>query len=306
MRDVYQRAFKNYGNEADITIDALTNLGLVLRDRMNLSEAERDFSEALERRRRLDPDGPKAFDALCHLAELQLVKGEFSNAEQSFRGALKTARARFGDLDERTTRVLGNLGAALRGEDKYEEAASFIRQALAGRRETLGNNDVETLQTLVELGAVLADLGQYDEAQASLREALDTGQRTLGDSHPRVQYTRYSLGEVLNRAKQWSQAEPLLRQALQGFEATDGANSPMATIARLDLGRALTGLGRFQEAEQAFLQAMDAMHGDMSDGTWLVENLATLYDAWNRAEPGKGHDAQAETWRRRLAPSTAK
>jgi hypothetical protein len=68
------------------------------------------------------------------------------------------------------------------------------------------------------------------------------------------------------------------------------------------LARALRALGELQAAEGRFLAAYEHVR-DMPEGEAtrrrVAGHLADLYDEWNAAEPGKGHDAKATTWRER-------
>lgn len=77
----------------------------------------------------------------------------------------------------------------------------------------------------------------------------------------------------------------------------------MATVARLELGAAFLALGQYVEGERAYLDAITAMGGGHAtpavDGPIPAEQLADLYAAWNRAQPGQGYDLKAEQWRRR-------
>src|SRR5262249_56308422 len=72
--------------------------------------------------------------------------------------------------------------------------------------------------------------------------------------------------------------------------------------ARLALGRALAGLRRYPEAERELLEAERMLSRDKSTRQRAcVEALAGMYEGWNRSEPGRGHEAQAATWRAQLA-----
>jgi len=74
------------------------------------------------------------------------------------------------------------------------------------------------------------------------------------------------------------------------------------------LGRARVGLGydaeRFKAAEANLLEAHPVLlkgRGEKHKETLgCVQGLVELYGAWDQAEPGRGHDAKATEWRKRL------
>jgi hypothetical protein len=67
----------------------------------------------------------------------------------------------------------------------------------------------------------------------------------------------------------------------------------------------LTTLKRYAEAERALLDALrDLAAAPDAAPRWrkeCVEALITLYEEWNRAEPGKGHEASAAVWKEKRA-----
>lgn len=62
---------------------------------------------------------------------------------------------------------------------------------------------------------------------------------------------------------------------------------------------------RFAEAEKPQLEARDiigrALPPDHPIAGEMSKSLAQLYEAWDKAEPGKGYDAKAAEWRKKMA-----
>jgi len=64
----------------------------------------------------------------------------------------------------------------------------------------------------------------------------------------------------------------------------------------------LSFLAQYSDAEPELLGAEQALAA--SDGpahTQSTEALAAMYRGWERADPGKGHAAQADAWKARAA-----
>jgi hypothetical protein len=72
----------------------------------------------------------------------------------------------------------------------------------------------------------------------------------------------------------------------------------------MNLGKARTGLGQFADAETDLLEAQPIFvktrgpkHKETRECTQAVIDL---YTAWDAAERGKGYDAKAAEWKRKL------
>ena len=170
---------------------------------------------------------------------------------------------------ERRTRVLGaespatlitlsNLGVLLRLQNKLDEAEPYHVEALEKRRRVLGEDHPSTLISVSNMGDLRKAQGRLDEAEPYVTEALDKRRRILGPDHPQTLGSAAQMGELRTLQQRWAEAEAVLRPAADLAEA----KLPPRSEARVALVKALEG----------------------------------LYRAWDKAEPGKGHDAQAATW----------
>ncbi len=76
---------------------------------------------------------------------------------------------------------------------------------------------------------------------------------------------------------------------------------------RAGLAESLWHLGRFAEAETLLTAAWTRVEeaGDTAHAFTVAAQLVEFYDAWDRVEPGCGHDRSADAWRQRRAPSDA-
>ncbi len=76
------------------------------------------------------------------------------------------------------------------------------------------------------------------------------------------------------------------------------------------MNRARAGQGAFAEAEETLLEAHGLLAAGFGDDhkrtTKTIGRLISLYESWHAAEPAKGHDAKAATWRAKLPPEESK
>jgi Tfp pilus assembly protein PilF len=133
------------------------------------------------------------------------------------------------------------------------------------------------------LAAMAHSRGDLDGAQQLYREALEMQARLFPAGHPDMLPTLNNFAVLLQTRKDDAGAEALLKEALeiQGRILPD--NHAAAASMRSSLA--------------ALLQA----RGDVAGYRDCVEMLVNDYAAWEKAEPGLGHGAQADEWRNRLA-----
>ncbi len=308
LRDVLARQ-RQRGPEGELgAIDALSDLSLVLRRRGNFAEAERLTKEVVEARERLHgPDDARTLGAVGNLGLFLFGRGRHEESEACFRRAVEGFTRLRGEHHVEVYRALENLGIALRNQDKLQDAEAVTRRALDGRRALQGDDHPDTIRSLANLGDVLQRMERYDESIGLIRDAAKRRQKALGDEHSETLESIQDLGVVLHRAGRDREAEPVLRRAILGFERTLGAGSPHVVITRLELGHTLLSLARFPEAEVELLAVDKALgHGHSMDGSsGPAHALIQLYEAWDKAEPGKGYDAKARSRRDALPPPHA-
>ena len=145
----------------------------------------------------------------------------------------------------RIAEALCNLGLALQGLGRFDEAASHLRHALRLRSDFAAAHNA--------LGVLLRDQGRLDEALGNLRQAVE------GD--PQLAAAHSNLGQLLLDLGRAEEAlPPCLQCALQ----------PDLAAARDNLGNVLRELGRFVEARAAYAEPR------RSSGPDLVPALANL------------------------------
>ena len=163
--------------------------------------------------------------ALCLSGALAAQRGDITGAISDYRAALAAA--------PRFVKALSNLGAALSGLQRFDEAAEPLRCAL--------EEQPDHGPALINLGQVRLAQGRVDEAVALLRRATECA--------PQDAMAWNNLGAALLRAEKLGEAEPALRQAL--------ALEPRHGAAWSNLGHAHFRQRRPAEAAGDFRQAFE-------------------------------------------------
>jgi hypothetical protein len=109
---------------------------------------------------------------------------------------------------------------------------------------------------------------------------------------------------VLRAQRKFTDAEPLFREAMAAYERTRGKSFRSITEVRVRLGESLTGQDRFTDAETELLAAQRTIESSPEQYQRAREPnlkaLIALYEAWDKADPGKGHDTRAAEWKASL------
>lgn len=125
--------------------------------------------------------------------------------------------------------ALNNLGGALTGLGRYDEALSAYQAALAALRQT--GDQQATGAALNNLGIALRALGRHDEAHAAYQEAAAVFRET-GDQHG-LAMTLCNLGNVLRSLGQPADAVGIYQEAIGIFRET--CDRPREVAARESL-----------------------------------------------------------------------
>jgi tetratricopeptide (TPR) repeat protein len=235
-------------------------LGAVLRAQGKLPEAIASYRRAIG----IDATLVRAYIGLGALLCDELR--DYRNAEAWFRKAL--------ELDPKSVAAHSNLGVALKGQGKSEEAIAQFRKAIElAPKATLPR---------INLGNLLLDLGRLDEAIAAFRGAVRV--------EPQNAYARNLLASALNR-RAWTlvtDRDPRKRDPGRAVELAREAVGLTPKVAEQwsTLGVAHYRAGNWTESVGALQKSMDlGMRGDGLGGFFLAMAHWRL-----------GNKGQARTW----------
>ncbi|MBL8803517.1 MAG: serine/threonine protein kinase [Planctomycetes bacterium] len=250
---------KVYGDDGELTLRSMKDLGILLWHLGRYAEAEPLYREVLERCTRAHVDDAEiASSARDSLAVLLHDVGRSAEAEPIARQALEERRSRLGEDHPDTLNSMSNLALVLEGLGRLSEAEALYRDTLARRRRVLGDEHTATLVTLNNLGALLRTVNQLDEAEVLLREAVATRTRVFGEDHPERLYPLNNLGLLLNSQGRFAEAELICREVLAARERLLGWDHSSTLSARNNLASVLLATDRAADAEPILRAALDA------------------------------------------------
>ena len=231
---------------------------------------------------------------------LLMRQDRYAEAEPFVRKALEAGRRsqEADSIDTLTTQH--NLCAILREAGKVDEAETLGRDTLEHMMRVLGPSHPNIGSVRNSYGETLQKLGRIAEAKNELTLAVSICKAALGEKHANTVGAMARLGSVMLDLDDAAGAESKLREATAVLASIRGDKDTRTANARLDLGRALTMLGKHAEAEPLLNEnhlILVALRAPEHKDIFKAERiLATMYSAWNAAEPGKGHHVQAAEW----------
>lgn len=283
------------------TLQDLQNLSNALSKLDRLDEAMNVQRETVASLRRvLGPDHPSTLNALSNLGVFLTDAGKFEEAEAACREALEGRVRILGESNPQTLISYNVMSYVYRRENKLPDAEVMLRKAYEISAKVLGEDHPDRLTFLINMATTLDDQKKFDEAEALYRQAIERCARVLGPAHPYTNAASSGLGRMLVGEGKFEPATILLTKYEADLRAAQISDSVLAQ-ALLYLGQAKAGLMEFAPAEAKLLEAREVYlksRGPSSKGAAdATRSLADLYGEWEKADPGKGHDAQQSKWR---------
>ena len=218
---------------------AYSNLGSLLSDRGDTTEAITNFQKALE----LWPNQSKDHN---NLGNTLMQEGRITEAMHEFQTALK--------ISPDNADAESNIGAALLQHGETTEAISYLRKAI--------EKAPRHAQAHLNLGNALLQNGDTDSAITEYEKTL-----TLPFDHAE---SHYSIANALRKKGDVQAAIDHYHQAIQ--------IRPDYADAHNNLGNALRQLGRVEEAEHEYQAALDSSPNLLLAQNNLAWLLATAAD----------------------------
>ena len=151
------------------------------------------------------------------LAQVYEQLQDYQTMEQTVRETLRLARAHFGEENTAVADALSQLGTALVGIRKIDEAETCARQAVAMQRRLRGNDSLQEASALGLLADVLrhqsllssgsSAKSKLAEAETAIRAALKINEKRLGDKNSDVVWALHYLAMVLRDEGKVTEAE---------------------------------------------------------------------------------------------------
>ncbi|HEX4960316.1 MAG TPA: tetratricopeptide repeat protein [Thermoanaerobaculia bacterium] len=234
-----EAAREEHGPEGAGAVDAMSLLGVVLRELKQPEEARLHLERALELRGRegaiAEGDVPRTASLGTLLANLGMTLHDLSQREaarEHLLQALELHRQAFGDVHPTVATDLRNLAVIARELNDPQQALQFARPIVDVLRQIYGDVHPATAQALTDVASILRILGETEGARLHLEAALQIDQQAFGDSHPQVVADLNNLALVERELGDMESARDHFEQALKIAEASLGEDHALTVQLR--------------------------------------------------------------------------
>jgi serine/threonine protein kinase/Tfp pilus assembly protein PilF len=296
----YESFLRTKGAEDRGTLVVANNLGALYYGMDRMKDAERYYRIAVEGLQRTMSDlHPQMIAATDNMGAVLMRLDRLEEAIVYTSQALRSRRLLFGEDHLQTLRSVHNMAVMYRAQKNLVEAEANYRKAYEGFRRLLGPDRPDTLIVASNFAIALRDQKKYEEAEKLFRMVIERRTATLGAKHASTIAGVNNLAELLDQTSRYDEKLRLL------IENEPSARAAYTGSQRKSLGDYLSRLGdtylrvnKYPESDAALKEAYTLLlpgYGPTSDATMLCrDRQITLYRRWHAAEPGKGHDAQAD------------
>lgn len=250
----------------------LNDLGIIYIHTQNYQNAEATIRRALSMAEQKGNRKTSA-SSMTTLAYVCALEGKFHEAGSLARRAVNQSKQIFGPKHIGTLAAESNLGRALLGQKRYDEAQRVFEDALDVTVVTLGRGHPQTALLECSLSTVLIHRHEYAKAEQLCRHALAINEGTLGPLHVETITTRYNLVASLSAQLKYAEADALFNKQIADAERICGPCSSVLAGTLNDYSHFLYGIKRNYEANNAALRAKkicDELHRrrlPVNDGT---------------------------------------
>ena len=222
-------------------------------------------------------------------------QGRFAEAQVVAKETLDRRTRVFGTDHPATLVAFNVMGLVHVRLKQLDEAGKYWKEA----------THPDTLLYMQNLGVLFIEQKKTAEADELLQEVIRTGSPAIGSGHPTILSAIRRRSGLLIAQKLHAQAIDLLTGAEADARKsyTGSSEAELADFLSL-LATARAGAAQFSDGEANLLEAhaiFTKTRGEAHQKTIdCTKALADLYDRWNTADPGKGHDQKASEWRKKI------
>ncbi|KAJ5364736.1 uncharacterized protein N7496_010449 [Penicillium cataractarum] len=237
------------GEEDDITIMSMVNLGNIFYQTSWFEDAQSMHSRALDICKRLQlEDGPRGIGARCGLGLSLAKQGQFEEAEVLLTQVVSTLKGILGEESNEAICNMHNLAMIYEWQSKFEDAETVYVQALAASRKIFGGMHSSTPFIMGGLAAIYSKMGRHSDAEALRLESVEFQRKKLGNNHPDTLKSKDQLSKIYHHQGRYSDAH-LHADILDVQEITLGEEHPETLKTMTNLALTYSLQGRHSDAE---------------------------------------------------------
>lgn len=160
---------------------------------------------------------PRTADIHAGLSFPMIILGRAADAERHARSALAVQLAIGADTALVTNQTRRTLAAALRAQQRYDEAEAILRGIL-----TATPNAPDRVITMGSLATLLRENGELAAAESLQQEVVVLVEATIGAEQPVFVFSVSKLSDIQIERRRYAEAERVLLRSLRSLQAVHG------------------------------------------------------------------------------------
>ncbi len=202
------------------------------------------------------PKDSKTQEQRVLLADHLTWIGEYDEAEDHYKRAIKCYEADLGPDHEVTIAAVDNLGRLYQKMGKYEESKTIHLRTFKTRHNLHGPENRLTRESAANLGIVYCATGQYQKAEKLIDRALYDIKKAEGPKHPRTIALMRELALVYLRLENYEESEKVYQRALDASEKVYGPEDSETLKVLHELGYLYDKKGDKERAEELYRRVL--------------------------------------------------
>jgi len=299
LREAYEQAQSQWGEESYITIAAANNYGLWLINQQRFGDAVALLDPLLESARNvLGRYHPHAVLFTANLA-IALGHSDGDRSEALLNDLLTEGAERLGS--DHPVLQFARLSWLERLTDtgRFADAERPYRELLADRERVYGADAIETCRVKGNLAYVLDKLGRDEEAERLYRENVAGLESTHGPDEPETIFAKNNFAAFYRVRSRFEEAAPLHAAVAAGVDKILDSENWQRWFLHGRYGWCLLMMGEAARAEAELLVALEGLERTQGiqspNAQHILGLLVDCYEKLNRPD-------EAETYRSRIVP----
>ncbi len=245
LETVLELCREHVGPGASVTLIAMNNLAVFLRETGRFDEAEPILREILDRRIATRGDRhPDTINSQNNVGFLLVGRQRYAEALPYLETAYRLGCEVLGETHPHTRLYGNNLGVVYSGLERFAEARPFLEASVEQSRQDFGPEHRMTLISRGNLAALLRKVGEVDEAIARFPAIIAGLERALPENHPALAIFENLFGLCYRDGRRFTEAEPLLLSTFETFMDVFGPNHPRTRDAKKALAQLYDDWGK--------------------------------------------------------------
>jgi tetratricopeptide (TPR) repeat protein len=309
---------KLQGQDSDLLVDTLDELGEVYADRGDFKTAIPYLEEEVKMQRRLygeknESERAKVYSGLHNLGMNLYRAGRFTEVEPLYKEALELSEKILGPESLDIVTQIRNKGWLYYDLGRFDEAEPLADRALASAEKDQQNHPTHVADALDLKAKLLAVQGKFKDAETDLQRSVKLRRDWLEEDHVDVSDSLLRLANLYRDTKRFAESEPLYQNALDIRSAHFSSQS--APIAEVLHDRALLYIQqeKYSKAEPLLTRALAIREKAFRDDCPFIGRtlwgLADVYAHQNQSDRAKlFYDRAVQIFRKSLPadhPDTA-